>query len=130
MAAREQEEFLLSVRRSLGRPGMTPPVDRERLLGPTDGTKSASMLWEELEARVHEQRDLLVESLTREFQRVHGQVAQINDQRALEQHLRELMSRRDTKRVVRWDTPLLEDLEPVLSKSGATVTTIQPSSEE
>ena len=130
MVTREQEEFLLTIRRSLGHPGQTPPVDRERLLGPMAGREDKSSLWAKLESQVHEQRASLVQSLERELSRVGGKVTRIPSHHSLEEYLEGLVSRDDVKRVVRWDSPLLSEVEPALAKGGATVTLISGEPED
>lgn len=126
MADSNQQDFLQKVRRSLGRPGITPPADRERLIGSSDKPKPVTQLREELEALVHEQRDSLIDSLEREFTRVQGQVARISNESDLHGYLKELISAQAIKRVVRWDTSLPAPLDDTLSESGSTVTTIGP----
>ena len=126
MADSSRQAFLSKVRRSLGRPGMTPPADRERLLGTEDRSTPVNQLRQELDALVHEQRGPLIESLDREFTRVQGHVARIGDESELKGYVRELISAQNIKRVARWDTSLPAALDDTLTESGATVTTIGP----
>ncbi len=126
MADSNRQDFLSKVRRSLGRPGMTPPPDKERFFGSEDRLKPAHQLRQELDALVHEQRESLIESLDREFTRVQGQVARIGSELELQSYVRDLVSSQDIKRVARWDTPLPESLDETLTDSGAAVTTIGP----
>ena len=130
MATKAQDEFLLTVRHSLGLPGRTPPVDRERLSGPISGAEKASILRAKLESRSDEQLGPLLEDLERELTQVGGRVTRIGSRQTLEKHLEELVSSRGIEKVVRWKTPLLEEVEQALVKDGATVTTIGAAPED
>ena len=130
MAASDRDEFLLTVRRSLERPGETPPVDRERLLGSANLQQDSANLRAKLESRTQEQMGSLLDSLERELSRVGGRVARIGSQQELERYLNDLVSAHQVKSIVRWDTPLLAELEPVLEKSGVNVTKIRTDAED
>ncbi|MEE9199136.1 MAG: LUD domain-containing protein, partial [Dehalococcoidia bacterium] len=124
MATRGREKFLLTVRRSLGNPGQAPPVDRERLPRSAAAAEEASTLQAKLRSRAQEQLDTLVQGLERELGLVGGHVSRIGSRRKLEDYLLELVSGRNIKKVARWDTPLLEELEAALTERGAAVAVI------
>ena len=130
MTSSDQTEFLLTIRRSLGHQGPTPPVDMESLLGRArDGDESAD-LKAKLESRSRELKDSLLDTLEEEVSSVGGNVTRIGSVKRREEYLDALVSQRGLKSVVRWDTPMLSELDSALLKSGAVVTPIISTSDE
>ncbi len=124
MASNEQAEFLLNIRRSLGHQGGIPPIDRERLLGSARDGYGSPDLKAKLESRSQELKDSITDILEHEVALVGGKVTRIGSVKSLKEHLGALVSQRGIKSVVRWDTPLLAELDTPLLNSGATVTSI------
>ena len=125
MSTDSQHEFLQTVRRSLGRPGPTPPIDVERLFGPVESRGGPVSLESRAESLTGNELRILIDRFEKELTLVQGQVARIGSREALEPYLRDLVESHKVKKVVRWDTPLLAELDPFLQGLGVSVTPIK-----
>lgn len=106
-----REAFLSTVRHSLGRPGATAPSSNGT---PPARTQSAPP--QHTSGHNH-----LIARFEEEVKKVHGVVTRVSDREDLSAVLGALIEEKGIRKIVRWDTPTLANLDDALTGAGAEV---------
>lgn len=108
MTSTTKEAFLRTIRGSLGRPGPTPPIDRHSLISmsksryPECSTGGGNL-------------DHLIHTFEKEVIKASGQIKRVSSKDELSHLIGVLVKERGINKVVRWETPLLSDLDTRLT---------------
>ncbi len=111
MPPTSREVFLSTVRRSLGRTGPTAPASNGAPSAAGDATiRQDTLSHEQMIARFEE-----------EVKKVHGVVSRVSGHGELSSLLGALIEEKGIRKIARWDTPTLTDLDDALTGAGAEV---------
>lgn len=114
MPTTSRDAFLATVRRSLGRPGVSAPQSKGE----------AGVKVEDAAFRQPIEQGQLIDRFEEEVKKVHGVVSRVSGHGGLSALLGALIEEKAIKKIVRWDTPTLANLDDALSGAGAEVTSI------
>ena len=111
MPPTSREAFLSTVRESLRGPGIAGPLpDNVSAAPPQSPTLQQPP-----------DRDQLISQFEEEVKKVHGVVSRVSGPEELSSLLGALIEEKGIRRIVRWDTPALTNLDDALTGAGAEV---------
>ena len=122
MPPTSRETFLTTVRRSLGRAGTTAPPSNGAPYAETDSSISPQT--------PNSDREQMISRFAEEVKKIQGVVTRVSGQNELSALLGALVEEKGIKKIVRWDTPALSSLDPVLTSAGARVIAINLNEDE
>ena len=120
MPPTSREAFLSTVRRSLDRPGVTAPSSNGVPPAPTESAVPGKAI----------DRDQFIARFEEEVKKVHGVVTRVSGPDELSSLLGSLIEEKRIRKIVRWDTPTLANLDDALTGAGAEVLPINLNRDE
>lgn len=120
MPPTSREVFLSTVRRSLGRTGPTAPASN----GAPSADRDAAIRQDTLS------REQMIARFEEEVKKVHGVVGRVSGHGELSSLLGALIEEKGIRKIARWDTPSLAELDSALMAGGAEVLPINLNEDE